>query len=95
MDKGLTFSEATLHFAKKFHHRLRAMQCEIQYKIFWWTLRYGAQHRVDSTPCGIARSPNSPLCGIARSCAESTYIREYICEIETRFENILGCESVT
>jgi hypothetical protein len=44
-----------------------ATQHEIQFKIFWSTLRYAAQRGVDSALCGIAQSCNSPLCGIARN----------------------------
>jgi hypothetical protein len=47
--------------------RCYAPQREIQYKIFWSTLRYAAQRGVDSVICGIAQSCDSPLCGIARS----------------------------
>jgi hypothetical protein len=36
-----------------------ATQCEIQYKIFWLTLRYAAQHGVDSVLCGIYISAKS------------------------------------
>jgi hypothetical protein len=45
-----------------------ATQHEIQYKIFWSTLGYAAQRKVDSVLCSIAQSGDSPLLGIARSC---------------------------
>jgi transposase len=45
----------------------------IQYKMFWSTLCYAAQHKVHSA---MLRS------------AESTHIREYLCKSETKFENI-------